>query len=207
MGIMGKSLQVQKIEKIHPHLMLMYLGIGGSSLLIISMTLIASVSSFSSTNLQSIPFPKAFVLSTFLVLTCSYFVQQIWKNYLTETDSVKSLSHNTNLLIWCTLLFFVSQSAGFHELYHHKFNVENTYNKAFFYILPAIHIIHVIAGLIYTVWLRISLIKVSKKPIRSLIFLSDDYAKIKMRMLVVYWHFLGIVWIALFIYLLIFCNN
>ncbi len=191
-----------KTEKIHPHLMLMYLGIGGSSLMITSFMFISSVSVFFSPHLQNTPLPKAFIFSTFLVFGCSYFVQQVWTTYKAETDSVRELAHDLNGLIWCALLFALSQCIGWNELFNSELTVKLSSHKALFYILPAIHLVHLVGGLVYALFLRIYFLKIGQNPVKALVFLSDDYAKIKIKMLLIYWHFLGVVWFIFFIYLL-----
>jgi cytochrome c oxidase subunit 3 len=186
---------IERLEKIHPHLMLMYIGVIGSSLIFFFLSLL-----FISTALQqqvAIPLPRWFVFSTAVLLMSSYFAHQYLQHF--KHDRPKELSHAANGLLVTGIVFTVSQIAGWIELSNSGVHLAGKATGAYLYLLPGLHILHLIGGLIYTIVQALAAKKISKDAVQALIVLSSKYELVKARMLTVYWHFLDAVWVILFL--------
>ncbi len=186
---------IERLEKIHPHLMLMYTGVIGSSLIFFFLSLL-----FISTALQqqvAIPLPKSFVFSTAVLLMSSYFAHQYLQHF--KHDRPTELSHAANGLLLTGIIFTVSQITGWIELSNSGVYLTGKATGAYLYLLPGLHVLHLIGGLIYTMVQALAAKKISKDAVQALIVLSSQHELVKARMLAVYWHFLDVVWVILFL--------
>lgn len=186
---------IERLEKIHPHLMLMYVGVIGSSLIFFFLSLL-----FIGTALQqqvAIPLPKSFVFSTAVLLMSSYFAHQYLQHF--RNDRPKQLSHAANGLLITGIVFTVSQVVGWMELSGSGVHFAGKATGAYLYLLSGLHVLHLVGGLIYTLVQALAAQKISKDAVQALIVLSSQYELVKARMLTVYWHFLDVVWVILFL--------
>lgn len=72
--------------------------------------------------------------------------------------------------------------------------LQNSRNTAssYIYILTALHLVHLLGGIFYLI--SVTLLAFLKKP-----FNAGNYLKIKL--ISIYWHFLGLLWVFLFLFL------
>lgn len=190
---------IRRLEKIHPHLMLMYVSVIGSSLIFFFLTLL-----FIGATMQheaSIPIPKSFVFSTAVLLMSSYFAYQYMQHF--KNDRPRELSHTANGLLLTGIAFTLSQALGWLELSDSGVRLAGKPTGAYLYILSGLHIIHLIGGLIYTFLQARTAARIKKDAVQALIVLSSPYELVKARMLAVYWHFLDVVWVVLFLFFIL----
>jgi cytochrome c oxidase subunit 3 len=190
---------IKRLEKIHPHLMLMYVGIIGSSLIFFFLSIL-----FIGTALQqqvAISLPKSFVFSTAVLLMSSYFAHQYVQHF--KNDRSSALSHAATGLFITGVIFTLSQMVGWIELSGSGVHLTGKATGAYLYLLSGLHALHLIGGLVYTLIQAIAAQKISKDAVRALIVFSSPYELVKARMLAVYWHFLDIVWVMLFLFFLL----
>ena len=137
--------------------------------------------------------PRAFYISTAIILVSS----------LTMNNAVRLAKQGQNkkasMQLLATLLFGVSfaftQISGWSAL-----NAQNVYftgrasNAAgsFFYILTWLHLMHMVGGLIS---LSVTAYNASKQK-----YTPENYLGVKLTAM--FWHFLGILWVYLFLFLL-----
>jgi cytochrome c oxidase subunit 3 len=137
--------------------------------------------------------PRAFYISTAVILISS----------LTMNNAVrfvkKGLNKKATLQLIATFLFGISfaftQVSGWYAL-----NSQNVYftgraaNAAgsFFYMLTWLHLMHMVGGLISLIVTAINSSKNKYSPENTL----------GIRLTAVFWHFLGILWVYLFLFLL-----
>jgi cytochrome c oxidase subunit 3 len=186
---------IKRLEKIHPHMMLMYVGIIGSSLIFFFLSLL-----FIGTALQqqaAIPLPKSFVFSTAVLLMSSYFAHQYRQHF--KNDRPKELSHAASGLFITGIVFTAAQVAGWMELSGSGVHFAGKPTGAYLYLLSGLHVLHLFGGLVYTLMQALAAQKISKDAVQALIVLSSPYELVKARMLTVYWHFLDVVWVILFL--------
>lgn len=192
---------LEKIEKLHPHKMLLYLAIFGSSL-IFAFMLIAFTASYSSPGPDQPGFvmPKAFIFSTLVLLFSSYFVTQFTKLY--ENDEMKKLRNFLGITVMLGLIFTVSQYWGWHQLEKSGYGLTGMNSGAYLYVISGLHILHLVGGIFFMTFQFIRISGVANDPVKGLILVTNPYEKMKMQMLTTYWHFLDILWLGLFLYFL-----
>ena len=192
---------LERIEKLHPHKMLLYLAIFGSSL-IFAFMLIAFTASYTAPGPDEPAFvmPKAFVFSTLILLVSSYFVTQFLKLY--RNDEMKKLRNYLGITAVLGFVFTISQYWGWHQLENIGYGLTGMNSGAYLYVISGLHILHLVGGIFFMTFQFIRVSRVANDPVKTLIMVTNPYQKMKMEMLTAYWHFLDILWVGLFLYFL-----
>jgi len=101
------------------------------------------------------------------------------------------------------IIFLSLQIVGGYELHQNKIYLEGKTAGAYLYIISAFHMLHLMGGLIYTVILLNQYTKKADDAVQILITVTNPFEKIKLQLLTIYWHFMDILWVAIFVGFLI----
>lgn len=190
----------ERIERMHPHKMLLYLAIIGSSLIFFFMLVAYTISKPQMVSFGSFPMPKAFVFSTIVMLLSGFVSTKVMPAFL--RDDI----HNLNRILLLTLLlgviFGVSQFMGWQELRNSGVFMLGKGAGSFLYVLTGLHAAHLLGGLGFLAYLSAYTFWVARDPVRQLIMVTNPYQKIKLQIFSIYWIFLDVAWLALFFYFL-----
>ena len=144
--------------------------------------------------LKEFELPMAFTISTIVILLSSI---SIW---IAKKNVKKNNVSNTSLWLLITfglgIVFIVSQFSGFRELISQGYfftGAQSTITTSFLYVLTVLHLIHLFAGIIVLIVVMFNNYK-NKYKIQKLGF----------ELAVTFWHFLGVLWIYLFVFLYFF---
>jgi cytochrome c oxidase subunit 3 len=137
--------------------------------------------------------PKQFYFSTAVILLCSLTINWAY------SSSKKGATGAVKTALWLTLLlatgFVILQFLGWGNLVDQKVffaGKESNASGSFFYVLTGLHLAHLIGGYFYLLFV---LVRASK----------NRYSKennIDLKLCSIYWHFLDLLWIYLFLFLL-----
>jgi len=140
--------------------------------------------------LKDFELPIAFTLSTIFIAISSLSIAFAKKN-LNQNNSSK-----TNFLLLVTfglgILFVASQFIGFNKLISSGYfftGAQSTITTSFLYVLTVLHLAHLFAGLIVLIVVIINNYKNKYKT-----------EKLGFELAVTFWHFLGILWLYLFVF-------
>ena len=140
----------------------------------------------------NIDMPSAFTYSTFIITLSSLFF------HLGLIAIKKDNKNQLKGLVLITLIlgisFVVSQFLGWKSLYNNGIvatGSQSTNSSSYLYLITAFHVLHLLAGII-------SLIVVSVKSFFGK-YSSKNYLGVELS--IIYWHFLGALWIYLFFFL------
>lgn len=190
----------QKIEKLHPHKMLLYLGIFGSSLVFIFMLTAYSISRPENSIFTGFDLPKAFILSTIILLFSSFSISGIVQAY--KDDRLKSMRNALGITLCLGLAFSVCQYIGWVTLTRSGIYFSEEISGSFLYVISVLHILHLTFGMAFLSSLFYKSIITANDPVKALIMVTNPYQKIRLEMLTIYWHFMDALWLALFLYFL-----
>ncbi|MBT4709456.1 MAG: heme-copper oxidase subunit III [Flavobacteriaceae bacterium] len=169
------------------------------SMLSISMTFAGLTSAYIVSKsrpdwLKEFELPIAFTISTIVILLSSI---SIW---IAKKNVKKNNVSNTSLWLFITfglgIIFIVSQFSGFKELVSQGYfftGAQSTITTSFLYVLTVLHLIHLFAGIIVLI-----------------VVITNNYKgkyetkKLGFELAVTFWHFLGFLWLYLFIFLYFF---
>jgi len=187
----------QRIENFHPYETMLYLGMFGSGLIFLFLTFAFL---FSSRNLlagmnQTVPI--AFLISTFLLVVSGFSATSIRISYQ-EENSEKLLTSLRNT-VFLGLIFTVLQVIGWYELEAKGIKFTGIPSGSFLYVLSGIHIFHLLGAMIFGLILYSQLVKSQKDEIQKLIFHTNPFEKMRVRLFTFYWHFMDGIWLILFL--------
>ncbi|MFI5138931.1 MAG: heme-copper oxidase subunit III [Sphingobacteriales bacterium] len=137
--------------------------------------------------------PRAFLYSTIIIVMSSVTL------FIASRAAKQSQLEKQRLYLWMTfflgIAFFIAQFYAFYVLAY-KMDIRFTDSNAshtFIYVFAGIHLIHVFAGL----WVLLNTLRASYRNTSQVINLF------KMEMTSIFWHFLDIIWIYLYVFLLL----
>ena len=200
-NVQAGSSTIEKLEKIHPYLMLLYLGITGISLIFLFFIGSFTVYLFSENNNVQLTVPSYFGISTLLLVASSYYIQKAWKYF--KGDQLKLVAKMLYITLGLGVSFCLFQFAGWMDLHTSGVYFSGKPVESFMYILSAAHILHLAGGMIYLLYMYVHINRKAKDPVTNLVTVTNPFEIMKLKMLILYWHFMDILWIAIFAALLL----
>ena len=144
--------------------------------------------------LKDFELPDYFIISTLIILASSITM------WLAKKNIKKKLISKTSFWIAITFLlsifFFLSQFLGFQELINKGYyftGAQSTVTTSFLYVLALLHLVHVFAGVIVLIVVFVN----NKNKKYNDETLGFELAE-------TFWHFLGFLWLYLFVFLYFF---
>jgi cytochrome c oxidase subunit 3 len=146
-----------------------------------------------------VPMQRIFWASTWVILLSSATLH--WANKAFIEERFRSYRLNISLTFMAGIAFILLQFIGWKNLYAHGFSIQNNTGGMFIVILSGLHILHTLGGII-------ALAIVNRDAFRNLDYI-DSYIysvnppnQLRIRLVSIYWHFVDILWIVLFLFLL-----
>ncbi len=186
-----------RIEKVHPAKMLLYLCLGGVCVLFLMLLLAYGRSETLDLAKQRVPFPKFFNLSTILILVSSYTISKAPKYY--AKDKLNKLARYLGITLLVSMLFICSQVIGWYELAQSGVYFKGKPFGSYLYLITGLHVLHLAAGVFFLVYFYLKTFYASRDAIRTLFFIRNPFRKLQLSLLTIYWHFLGGLWLGLYL--------
>jgi cytochrome c oxidase subunit III len=181
----------KKPISMHPKKFAMWLFIGSVAMLFAAFTS-AYIVRQAEGNWLYFDLPNLFYITSGIILMSSFTLQwAYWEAKKDSLDRVKLLVGITSLL---GVAFLVGQVMAWRELVDHSVYLVGNPSGSFIYILTGLHGAHLISGIIF---LLIVLNSTFKFKIHS-----KNLAQLEMCL--TYWHFLGGLWLYLFVFLILY---
>lgn len=143
-------------------------------------------------NWLNIELPFAFTLSSIIIILSSLTYHFGFISIKKDNKNALKLTSIVTLVLG--ILFIVSQYYGWKELYSNGIvatGSSSTNASSFIYLITVFHVLHLLAGII-------SLIVVAVKSYKGN-YNSSNFLGVEVSL--IYWHFLGVLWIYLFLFL------
>jgi cytochrome c oxidase subunit 3 len=141
--------------------------------------------------------PKFFTFSTLLILVSSYSMARTKGAF--KADNIKLL--HTSLLFSFLLaqLFIYSQLKGWRELDEHGIYFSGEANGSYLYLLSGLHLAHFLGGIIYLFIVYLKVYQAFRDPVKNIIYVTDPFEAMKLDLLNLYWHFMGVLWLIMYL--------
>lgn len=136
-------------------------------------------------NWQSVPTPGLLWANTAILVLASVFLQWSWHS--AKIGNGKTLRAGLTAGGICTAAFIIGQYLVWLDLQEAGFYLGSNPASAFFYMLTALHAVHLLGGLV--AWSGI-LLKLRHGPPQDV--------RPNVELCAVYWHFLLLIWLVLF---------
>lgn len=188
---------LQRLESLHPYETMLYLGMLGSGL-IFSYLVVAFLFTGQSSEISSIhQMPVAFLISTLALIFSGYTAAKMRLHYQEENiQGVEGALRNTFIL---GIIFTTLQFAGWKELSVMGIRFSGLPSGSYLYVLSGIHIFHLIGAMSFAVILLMQLRKTQGDVVQKLIWITNPFEKMRIRLFTVYWHFMDVIWLVLFL--------
>lgn len=137
--------------------------------------------------------PTSFLISTIVVVLSS--ITMIWAFRAAKNDELTQVKAGLLLTIVLGLAFTVLQYQGWTQMVTQDLffsNIDgNKISASFVYVISGMHLLHILGGLIYLFYVlnQSFRLKVHKKNLLSIDLCNT------------YWHFVGILWVYLYLFL------
>ena len=186
-----------RIERVPPLLMLLYLGMVGITVLfVILLSAYARTRYTSGLPVGLHPFPRYFSISTVVLLVSSYTLSQARRLY--REDDLVNLARCLGATLLLGLTFAGLQVLGWRELTSQGVLFTGEASGTYVYLISALHVAHLLGGVLFLVALFLRTLHASRDGIRTLLFIRNPYRRLQLRMLSQYWHFIDALWVVLF---------
>lgn len=139
---------------------------------------------------ESFEMPAIFYYSTVAILLSSL-------TYLLGLKAFKKAqysNYNAMMLIALALgiTFMVLQFMGFKELYAQNIRINGNVSNSFFFVIAGAHLLHILGGVVALLVVLI----------RNAVIAKEKRKAIGLEILGTYWHFIDILWLYLFVFLM-----
>ncbi|OEK07098.1 cytochrome c oxidase subunit 3 [Roseivirga misakiensis] len=190
----------KRIESMHPHMVLLYVSMIGSAIIFLFTIVAFTVSRPADADFLTINFPKSFIISTFVLLLSSFTVSKVLPAY--EKDDLDEVKKWLGFTLLLGFAFSLSQLTGWKELQSYNILFTGHRSGAYLYVISGLHVLHMAGVMIFAVVLLLECHKTSQDAVKHLMYSTNPYQKVKLKILTDFWHFADAVWIVLFFYFL-----
>ncbi len=184
-------------SKIHPQKFLLWCGLVSIVMMFAGFTS-AFIVRQAQGNWYEYVIPNIFWTSTILIILssiCMIIATSAWRK---DKRGLYQAMLGASLILGC--VFVYCQYEGFLQLKENGVYLEGNPSGSFFYIIAGLHALHVLGGILF---LLIFFLKALRKlgPVKKLLLDINPNKNLGIELLATYWHFIGILWIYLFIFL------
>lgn len=172
----------------------MWLGLAGSALIFLSLI---GISIFRKKTLgwEEIPMPGEFWLSSLLIFSSSVTLFEAMLAF--RTERFKHYRVCLGLTFVLGLIFSVTQAVAWLELFQLSDAVSNKSSLSIIYLITGIHFLHFLGGLAFLGILLTEAIR-NSSYIDSFVYSVNGPNLIRIKLLSIFWHFIGGLWLILF---------
>jgi cytochrome c oxidase subunit III len=181
-----------------PMQFLLWLGIGGSMLLFASLLAVYLIRRVGP-NWPEITLPGVFWISTFAMLLSSVTMHEAHRAFQRERFPVYRACLGTTLALGVS--FVLMQVWGWMQMLDQGIGLRDNAPGAFVYLLSGLHLLHIAGGLAFLGVAFWSSIK-NMSYVDAFIYSVNPPNRLKVKLITIYWHFVDVLWIFLFLFLL-----
>jgi cytochrome c oxidase subunit III len=186
----------QKVENLHPYQTLMYLGMFGSGMIFLFLTIAFIASGFENLQRISLQIPKGFIASTFVLVYSSYSASKMMQYF--RQEQLSKLKKNLLLTFCLGLLFSGLQVIGWKELSTMGIDFTGVPSGSFLYLLSGIHLFHLGGALVFAMIMILQYSKKEKDIVQHLLVVTNPFERMRIQLFTTYWIFMDLIWVVLF---------
>lgn len=177
--------------RIHPHKFTLWVAMAGIVMMFAGLTS-AYIVKKSASNWLEFPLPKLFIYSTIVVVLSSITIHLALKQFKASNRSLfKNLMYVTAVLGFTFLALQIQAFIELEKLGVQFFGQGSNASASFLGVIAGLHFLHVLGGIIALI---VIVFKTFNKKIKS-------YNAVPIEIISTYWHFIGALWIYLYIFL------
>lgn len=193
MNAISSQIQKQHTNRVEPRRFTLWLLIIGMSMLFMAFTS-AYIVREAEGNWFEFALPTVFLYSTMIVVLSSITMVMAYR--AAKKDELSQLKFGLILTIALGILFCYLQYLGWQDMVQRNLFFSNSddgtkVSASFVYVISGVHLLHIIGGIIFllAVTIKTFALQVHKKKL------------LLINMCNTYWHFVGILWVYLYLFL------
>ncbi|WP_229312367.1 cytochrome c oxidase subunit 3 [Larkinella punicea] len=161
--------------------------------------LLAYIARKVSSDWRDVPLPTVFLASTGVILASSLTLHIANGAFRHERFTQYRLYLGTTLFLGT--LFVVLQVLGWRELMLKGVYLQTTPSGSFLFVLSGLHLLHIVVGLIF---LSIAFAEAMRRIpyVEAFVYSVNPPNLLKIRLFTLFWHFVDVLWLCLFLFLL-----
>ncbi|CCH56962.1 cytochrome c oxidase, subunit III [Fibrisoma limi BUZ 3] len=181
-----------------PFRFMVWLGIAGSVMLF-TVLLAAYIIRSSGPNWANVKLPNVFLVSTIAIAVSSLTLNNANRAFRQERFDTYRTYMTTTLVLGT--IFILLQGWGWRQMVLAGVEMQGNPAAGFVYMISGLHLLHIFIGLIYLVIVLVEAWR--RRPyIDSFVYSVNPPNQLKIKLVTLYWHFVDILWLGLFIFLL-----
>lgn len=186
--------------RFHPIVVVTYLLLLGITSIFFALS-IAYLYTTYNTHFSSFKLPLLFHANSVIILVSSYSMHQTRLANLRDDERAYSIGLLVTMLLG--IAFAAFQIVAWNELFNSGISMQSNVAGAYLYVISGLHFLHIIAGIIVLsiFWLKAK--ERQDNPVKELLFDTDPVAKLKVKCLALYWHFVDGLWLYLYAFFLL----
>jgi cytochrome c oxidase subunit 3 len=182
-----------------PMRFLLWTGMLGSTL-IFGVLLLAYLVRRGGSDWEATRLPMIFWASTVAILVSSFTLHEANRAFSEERFVQYRRLMGATLLLGG--VFMVTQLIGGYQLHERGDTLQNSVSSGFIYLLSGLHLLHLLGGVIFLAKLFIEGLK-HLSYVDAFVYSVNPPNLLKVKLVALYWHFVDVLWIVLFLFLLL----
>ncbi len=190
----------QLTRKREPYQFMLWLGLIGSSMLFLSL-IIVYLQRKIELGWYGIHLPRIFWLSTLVIFSSSITLFEAQLAFRTERFKHYRICLSITFLLG--LLFTITQAVGWLELVSYSLPASEKSSLFFISLVTGLHFLHILGGMAFLGILLTEALR-NDSYIDAFVYSVNAPNVLRLKLLGIYWHFIGFLWLLLFFILLIY---
>lgn len=178
---------------------MLWLSLVGSSLLFITI-FVAYLFRVHDDTSHFVALPDMFWLSTLVILFSSITLHEANLAFMQERFLHYRVFLGTTVMLG--IIFMLLQVSGWLEMMESGFFATTDNSTGLIYLLTALHLIHILAGVIYLFTLFKKAIR-NRSYIDSFVYSVNPPNRLRLKLITRYWHFVDALWLVVFVFLVL----
>lgn len=182
-----------KRNRFHPQMFALYIAFASIIMMFGAFTS-AYIVKQAAGNWLEFSLPSIFYISTVVILTSSLVLHISYSSFINGQETKYKLF--LVLAFVLGLCFLVLQYLGWQELYAIGIDLKGSISGSFVYLISGVHALHILGGIAAMI---VALLQAFTLPFRV-----TDKRKLRFKLTLHYWHFVDLLWVYLFVFILLY---
>lgn len=182
-----------------PFNFMLWLGLGGSVLLFTILLGTYVMRKSVGVHWTDVPLPSLFWVSTCVIIVSSFTLHGA--NLALQKDQFPRFRSFIGATLSLGIVFVVLQFLGWTQLIQAGISTVNNPSVGFIYLLSGIHILHIVIGVAVLAWAFYQSLK-NHSYVDAFVFSVNPPNQLKIKLITIYWHFVDVLWLYVFAFLL-----
>lgn len=187
------------IEKFHPFQNLVYL-INLTSSIVLAFIIFSFELKIAgkSSDPQTLDVPDIFLVSTLLLFATLIFTNN--QRQFFKEERIEKLKRNFYLVLFAGVVFIILQMVAVYNFQLAESGKTSHDLDSYFILLISYHLIHLVVCLVFLIMLLFRVVNSLQDPVRTLVYVTNPYEKLLLKLKGIGWNYQVGVWVALYLY-------